>query len=82
REKFAQSIEKLLKEIDNVKIDEKPELTEGVRVARRYVNSIRSAVSLCEKVVASAQKNLVSGVSGYISDSIPAYEKGKEQVNS
>lgn len=77
REKFAQSIEKLLKEIDNVKIDEKPELTEGVRVARRYVNSIRSAVSLCEKVVASAQKNLVSGVSGYISAGIGAYEKSK-----
>ena len=77
REKFSQQIEKLLKEIDSVKIDEKPELTESVRTARRYINSINQAVSLGEKVISSTQKHLAGGLNGYISAGIAAYEKSK-----
>ncbi|ECG2575435.1 hypothetical protein EVJ02_17595 [Salmonella enterica subsp. enterica serovar Kedougou] len=77
REKFSQQIEKLLKEIDSVKIDEKPELTESVRTARRYINSINQAVSLGEKVISSTQKHLAGGLNGYISAGIAAYEKAK-----
>ena len=77
REKFSQQIEKLLKEIDSVKIDEKPELTESVRTARRYINSINQAVSLGEKVISSTQKHLAAGLNGYISAGIAAYEKSK-----
>ncbi|EAA4127433.1 hypothetical protein BZ425_15380 [Salmonella enterica subsp. enterica serovar Enteritidis] len=77
REKFSQQIEKLLKEIDSVKIDEKPQLTESVRTARRYINSINQAVSLGEKVISSTQKHLAGGLNGYISAGIAAYEKSK-----
>ncbi|EHB6271611.1 hypothetical protein JWS46_003937 [Salmonella enterica] len=77
REKFSQQIEKLLKEIDSVKIDEKPQLTESVRTARRYINSINQAVSLGEKVISSTQKHLSGGLNGYISAGIAAYEKSK-----
>ncbi|EDA8432735.1 hypothetical protein A4K06_09985 [Salmonella enterica subsp. enterica serovar Chester] len=77
REKFSQQIEKLLKEIDSVKIDEKPQLTESVRAARRYINSINQAVSLGEKVISSTQKHLAGGLNGYISAGIAAYEKSK-----
>ena len=77
REKFSQQIEKLLKEIDSVKIDEKPQLTESVRSARRYINSINQAVSLGEKVISSTQKHLAGGLNGYISAGIAAYEKSK-----
>ena len=77
REKFSQQIEKLLKEIDSVKIDEKPQLTESVRTARRYINSINQAVSLGEKVISSTQKHLAGGLNGFISAGIAAYEKSK-----
>ena len=77
RDKFSQQIEKLLKEIDSVKIDEKPQLTESVRTARRYINSINQAVSLGEKVISSTQKHLAGGLNGYISAGIAAYEKSK-----
>ena len=77
REKFSQQIEKLLKEIDSVKIDEKPQLTESVRTARRYINSINQAVSLGEKVTSSTQKHLAGGLNGFISAGIAAYEKSK-----
>ena len=77
RDKFSQQIEKLLKEIDSVKIDEKPQLTESVRTARRYINSINQAVSLGEKVISSTQKHLAGGLNGYITAGIAAYEKSK-----
>ena len=77
RKSFEDSIDKLLKEIDKVKIDEKPELTENVRRARRYVTSVNQALSLGEKVIASTQKHLANGLNGYISAGIAAYEKTK-----
>ncbi|EDC4983337.1 hypothetical protein GAP86_18130 [Salmonella enterica] len=77
RKDYDTAIEKLLKEIDNVKIDEKPELTESVRLSRRYIDSINQSVSLAEKVVASTQKHLSGGLSGYIGAGIAAYEKTK-----
>ena len=77
RKTFEDNIEKLLKEIDKVKIDEKPELTDSVRAARRYINSINQAVSLGEKIISSTQKHLAGGLNGYISAGIAAYEKSK-----
>ena len=77
RKSFEDSIDKLLKEIDKVKIDEKPELTENVRTARRYITSINQALSLQEKAIASTQKHLAGGLNGYISAGIAAYEKSK-----
>ena len=77
RKTFEDNIDKLLKEVDKVKIDEKPELTESVRAARRYITSINQALSLGEKVIASTQKHLAGGLNGYISAGIAAYEKSK-----
>ena len=77
RKTFEDNIDKLLKEVDKVKIDEKPELAEAVRAARRYITSINQALSLGEKVIASTQKHLAGGLNGYISAGIAAYEKSK-----
>ena len=77
RKTFEVNIDKLLKEVDKVKIDEKPELTEGVRAARRFITSVNQGLSLGEKVIASTQKHLAGGLNGYLSAGIGAYEKSK-----
>ena len=77
RKTFEDNIDKLLKEVDKVKIDEKPELTEGVRAARRFITSVNQGLSLGEKVIASTQKHLAGGLNGYLSAGIGAYEKSK-----
>ena len=77
RKTFEDNIDKLLKEVDKVKIDEKPELTEGVRAARRFITSVNQGLSLGEKVIASTQKHLAGGLNGYLGAGIGAYEKSK-----
>ncbi len=76
-DKYEAAIEKLLKRIDSVKIDDDQNLTNAVRKARRAISVANQAISFSERVVATGQKNLVSGVNGYISAGIAAYEKSK-----
>lgn len=77
RKSFEDKIGNLLKEIDKVKIDEKPELTDNVRKLRRHITSVQRSLSFNEKIIASTQKHLASGLNGYISAGIAAYEKSK-----
>lgn len=74
---YEQAIEKLLKRIDGVKIDDKPDLTNNVRVARRAITITNQFISFTERCIATCQKNLIAGVNGYISAGISAYEKSK-----
>lgn len=76
-EKYEKAIEALLKRIDSVKIDDNPELTANVRVARRAITVGNQIISYTERCVATGQKNLISGVNGYISAGIAAHEKSK-----
>ena len=77
RKSFEDKIGNLLKEIDKVKIDEKPELTDNVRKLRRHITSVQRSLSFNEKIIASTQKHLAGGLNGYISAGIAAYEKSK-----
>ncbi|ECN0528074.1 hypothetical protein YQ37_01875 [Salmonella enterica subsp. enterica serovar Enteritidis] len=77
QERYEQAIEKLLKRIDGVKIDDNAELTSNVRVARRAITVANQYISWTERCVATGQKNLIAGVNGYISAGIGAYEKSK-----
>ncbi|QXO09492.1 hypothetical protein pEaSNUABM11_00068 [Erwinia phage pEa_SNUABM_11] len=76
RAKYEKSLEALVKRVDGVKIDEKPGLARAVRVVRRGVTGINATVSSCERMVASIQKNLTSGLNGYIAAGIAAHSKG------
>jgi hypothetical protein len=76
RTKFEAELEKLVKRVDGVKIDDKPGLSRAVRIIRRGVTGINATVSSTERVVAAIQKNLTSGLNGYIAAGIAAHAKG------
>lgn len=77
QEKYEQAIDKLLKRLDGVKIDDNAELTNNVRVARRSITIANQYISWTERCIAVVQKNLIAGVNGYISAGIAAHEKSK-----
>lgn len=76
RTKFEAELEKLVKRVDGVKIDDKPGLSRAVRIMRRGVTGINATVSSTERVIASIQKNLTAGLNGYIAAGIAAHAKG------
>lgn len=76
RSKFESELQKLVKRVDGVKIDEKPGLARAVRVIRRGVTGINATVSSSERAIAMIQKNLTAGLNGYIASGIAAHAKG------
>jgi len=76
RAKFEAELTKLVKRVDDVKIDDKPGLARAVRMVRRGVTGINASVSSAERAIAMIQKNLSAGLNGYIASGIAAHEKG------
>lgn len=76
RSKFEAELEKLVKRVDDVKIDDKPGLARAVRIIRRGVTGINATVSSAERGIAMVQKNLTAGLNGFIAAGIAAHEKG------
>ncbi|ANZ48632.1 internal head protein [Erwinia phage vB_EamM_ChrisDB] len=75
RDKYESAVEKLLKKIDGVKIDENAKMVQATRLSRKMISSMNSVVSNTERALTSIVTNLVSGTNGYIAAGIAAHEK-------
>lgn len=77
REKMQSGIEKLLNKIDKIDAKDNASLVEKIRLVRAEVSKVSTVVGVLERGQASDMTNLTSGVNGYISAGIAAYEKRK-----
>lgn len=77
REKFENAIEKLLAKIDKIDAKDDTAYIDLIRSTRRDVSNISTVVGVMERVQASTITFLSSGVNGYLSAAIGAYEKRK-----
>lgn len=77
REKMQSGIEKLLNKIDKLDAKDNASLVEKIRLVRAEVSKVSTVVGVMERGQASDMTNLTSGVNGYISAGIAAYEKRK-----
>lgn len=77
REKFESAIEKLLSKIDKIDAKDNEGFVDAIRKTRTEVNKISTVVGVLEKVQANTITCLTSGVNGYISAGISAYDKRK-----
>ena len=74
---YEDGVEKLIKTVDGVKIDDKPGLARAVRLVRKALSTANSGLSTYERAINAVQKNLVGGLNGYIHAGITAHEKSK-----
>lgn len=77
REKMQSGIEKLLNKIDKLDAKDNASLVEKIRLVRGEVSKVSTVVGVLERAQASDMTNLTSGVNGYLSAGISAYEKRK-----
>jgi len=77
REKFEDSIEKLLNKIDKIDAKENEDLVAHIRAVRTEISRITSTCGVLERVQANTITCLTSGVNGYLSAAIGAYKKSK-----
>ena len=77
REKLQSGLEKLLNKIDKIDAKDNTSLVEKIRLVRAEVSKVSTVVGVMERGQASDMTNLTSGVNGYISAGIAAYEKRK-----
>lgn len=77
REKFETAIEKLLTKIDKIDAKDNEAFIEAVRKTRTEVSKVTSVVGILERVQANTITCLTSGVNGYLSAGIAAYDKRK-----
>ncbi|ANZ48359.1 internal head protein [Erwinia phage vB_EamM_Caitlin] len=76
REKYENGIEKILKRLDNLKVDDlDADVSKLVRISRRFITSSQSLLSTAERVVGTIAKNAVAGINSYIQAGIAAYDK-------
>ncbi|QQO90554.1 hypothetical protein pEaSNUABM42_00070 [Erwinia phage pEa_SNUABM_42] len=76
RDRYEAAIEKLLKKVDGVKIDEQGgEFSKSIRLIRKMISATNQFLGAAERADASNTKNLVSGLNGLLVAGIAAYEK-------
>ncbi|ANZ49708.1 internal head protein [Erwinia phage Machina] len=76
RDRYEAAIEKLLKKIDGVKIDEQGgEFSKSIRLIRKMIGATNQFLGAAERADASNTKNMVSGLNGLLVAGIAAYEK-------
>lgn len=76
REKYESGIEKVLKRLDNLKVDDvDADIGRVVRTGRRLITNTQSILSTAERVASSALKNGIAGVNSYLQAGIAAYDK-------
>lgn len=76
REKYEASIEKLLKKIDGIKIDQEGgEFSKCVRLARKLISSVNQVAGAGERADAANTSSMASGLNGLLVAGIAAYSK-------
>jgi phage gp36-like protein len=76
RDRYEAAIEKLLKKIDGVKIDEQNgEFSKSIRLVRKMVSATNQFLGAAERADAANTRALVSGLNGLLVAGIAAYEK-------
>lgn len=76
RDKIEKAIEKAIAKIDKIKSEE-AEVIEGARIVRQNTSALSSIISIGERLQAHIFTCLSSGVNGYLSAGIAAYDKRK-----
>ncbi len=77
REKYQKAIEKLLNKVDKVDAKDNADAVEAIRKLRGEVSKANGATGLLERVAANSITCMTSGINGYLSAAIGAYEKRK-----
>lgn len=77
RDKYENAIEKMLGQIDKIKIDEDKELAANVRAARRIITETNSFVATVERGASHNVSCLIKGINGFLAAGIAAYKKSK-----
>lgn len=77
REKYQKAIEKLLNKVDKVDAKDNADAVEAIRKLRGEVSKANGATGLLERVTANSITCMTSGINGYLSAAIGAYEKRK-----
>ncbi|QVW55937.1 hypothetical protein pEaSNUABM10_00074 [Erwinia phage pEa_SNUABM_10] len=76
RDRYEAAVEKLLKKIDGVKIDEQNgEFSKSIRLIRKMIGATNQFLGAAERADAANTKHLVSGLNGLLVAGIAAYEK-------
>ena len=77
REKYQKAIEKLLNKVDKVDAKDNADAVEAIRKLRGEVSKANGATGLLERVAANSITCMTSGINGYLSAAIAAYDKRK-----
>lgn len=77
RERFTKGIEQLLAKVDKIDAKGDTAYIEEIREVRRNVQQISSTVGVFESAQANIITSTASGVNGYLSAAIAAYDKRK-----
>lgn len=76
REKYESGIEKVLKRLDNLKVDDvDADIGRVVRTGRRLISNAQSLLSTAEREASSGLKNACAGINSYLQAGIAAYDK-------
>lgn len=76
RDKYEAAVEKLLKRIDSVKIDEEGgNFSKGIRITRKAMTMTNQAIGAAERADGASSKHAVSGLNGLLAAGIAAYDK-------